>query len=214
MALVVIDNTDHLNAKYKTVLVAHLRTKLRAVEIRIVDNLRDLLSVEDIKGIVLTGSDLRVTSKGDMSRPCIIASLYAIRKLGRRVPVLGICLGMQLLVTALEPRVRLKSFETTKHLTRKKIDWSDGEQGRLPACVHLKFNDFVTAEQAVEFSRLRCVGTARIQDSDGAVYRVCMAVVDASNPKLAGVQFHPELNASGKRMLDDWLSRVFCVDRH
>ena len=130
-------------------------------------------------------------------------SMACVRKFRGIIPILGVCLGHQVIIEALggvvlasnEPRHgRMSSVE------HKRTDIFSGIPNPMPAC---RYHSLVAEEQSLP-QALRV--TARTQDG------VIMAV-ENSQEHLYGVQFHPEsiLTQGGFRLLANFLSTAGIV---
>ncbi len=130
-------------------------------------------------------------------------SMACVRKFRGIIPILGVCLGHQVIIEALggvvlasnEPRHGRMSS-----VAHKRTDIFSGIPNPMPAC---RYHSLVAEEQSLP-QALRV--TARTQDG------VIMAV-ENSQEHLYGVQFHPEsiLTQGGFRLLANFLSTAGIV---
>ena len=170
-------------------LLGHAGPALRAAGVRLDERfLRGgdpLPALGDVDGIVALGGEQTAVD------PALAPQATLLREATERgVPVLGVCLGAQLLAHALGGTVR--------RLERRHLDWlelrplpvaaSDPVLGALPpgaAGVHWNEDGFTLPEGAVELLRSPA--------GSGEGFRV--------GERSWGVQFHPELDEAA---LDQW----------
>ena len=130
-------------------------------------------------------------------------SIACVQKFRGIIPILGVCLGHQVIVEALGGTVLASNdprHGRMSHVTHDCTDMFSGIPNPMPAC---RYHSLTAEEQSLP-QALQV--TARTQDG------VIMAV---ENPKeqLYGVQFHPEsiLTQGGFRLLANFLSTAGMV---
>lgn len=188
--LLLIDNYDSFTwnlVEYFRVLGAELMVKRN-----------DALSVEEIsalapRGIVLSPGPGRPAAAG--------VSLAVVRELAARLPIFGVCLGMQTIAEACGGKI-IKA-QTLMHGKTSKIshDKTGVFQNLPPDLEAMRYHSL-----AVERSSLP--GELRVNAETTDDHEV-MGLCHASYP-LSGVQFHPEsiMTKTGKRLLRNFLNSL------
>ena len=157
----------------------------------------DAMSVEDIEGMAPSHI---IISPGPCSPAEAGISTEVVRRLGRHIPILGVCLGHQCIGAAYGGeivRARVPMHGKTSTIRHGGIGLFAG----LPdPFVATRYHSLVIASESIPAS-LRV--TARSEDGE------IMAVQHAEHP-VHGVQFHPEsvLTEHGYRLLDHFLNGV------
>ncbi len=183
----------------------------------VLDN-QDSFVINLTRYFVLLGSEVKVLSSHETSLeeiesakpkalvispgPCTPkkagVSIACVRKLRGRVPLLGVCLGHQVIVEALGGVIRMSNEPRHGRMSRIYHECTDlfsGIPNPMSAC---RYHSLVAEEQSLPRD-LRV--TARTQDG------VIMAVENVRD-HVYGVQFHPEsiLTQGGFRLLANFLS--------
>ena len=190
--IVVLDNRDSFVfnlARYFVLLGAQVKV--------LPSHKTDLEEIQSAKPQAL------VISPGPCTPKEAGVSMACVRKFRGIIPILGVCLGHQVIIEALggvvlasnEPRHGRMSS-----VAHKRTDIFSGIPNPMPACL---YHSLVAEEQSLP-QALRV--TARTQDG------VIMAV-ENSQEHLYGVQFHPEsvLTQGGFRLLANFLSTAGIV---
>ena len=152
-------------------------------------------SLEDIES---TKPKALVISPGPCTPKKAGVSIACVRKFRGRVPLLGVCLGHQVIVEALGGVIRMSNEPRHGRMSRiyhERTDLFSGISNPMSAC---RYHSLVVEEQSLPRD-LRV--TARTQDG------VIMAVENEQD-HVYGVQFHPEsiLTQGGFRLLANFLS--------
>jgi len=184
--IVVIDNYDSF-----TYNLVQLLGKL-GKEIHVVRN--DHMSVQEIRGlnpqkIVISPGPGRPEDGG--------VSMDVIREFGKKIPVLGVCLGHQSIGQVFGGRI-----VHAPELMHGRVSWIEHDGGALYSRVPTPFS--ATRYHSLVISREGfpddLVVTARTKEG------TIMGVKHKSHP-IEGVQFHPEsiLTEHGEIMIRNWL---------
>ena len=191
--LLMIDNYDSFTFN----LVQYLQAL--GAEVAVVRN--DALSVDDIER---AAPERIVISPGPCTPDQAGVSLEVVRRLGSRIPILGVCLGHQAIGQAYGGDVvRAKSIMHGK--TSRIRHRGDGVFAGLPDGYEATRYHSLVVEQA---SLPDCLEiTAWTEDADGGFDEI-MGLRHREFP-LEGVQFHPEsiLTEHGHALLKNFLER-------
>ena len=162
----------------------------------------DALTVEDI--LSLAPSHV-IISPGPCSPAEAGISTDVVRRVGPRIPVLGVCLGHQCIGTAYGAEI-VRAGRPMHGKTSRILHEGTGLFQGLPSpFVATRYHSLVIAPASVP-PELRVIATSE----DGEI----MAVQHARDP-VYGVQFHPEsvLTEHGYRLLDHFLHGVAAEPR-
>lgn len=123
-----------------------------------------------------------------------------ITKLGKKKPVLGVCLGHQAIVTAFGGK--LKNLKQVWHgITRKTVITDNSERmfRDIPRVIETGHYHSWVAEKETLPGCLRITA----EDENGVIL-----AVSHKEYNIKGLQFHPEsvMTATGKKQLQNWLS--------
>ena len=191
--LLVLDNYDSFTFN----LVQYLQAL--GAEVAVVRN--DALSVDDIER---AAPERIVISPGPCTPDQAGVSLEVVRRLGSRIPILGVCLGHQAIGQAYGGDVvRAKSIMHGK--TSRIRHRGDGVFAGLPDGYEAtRYHSLVVSRESVP----DCLEvTAWTEDAGGAFDEV-MGLRHRVHP-VEGVQFHPEsiLSEHGHALLQNFLGR-------
>ena len=190
--IVVLDNRDSFVfnlARYFVLLGAHVKV--------LPSHNTDLEEIQSAKPQAL------VISPGPCTPKEAGVSMACVRKFRGIIPILGVCLGHQVIVEALGGVVLASNdprHGRMSSVTPDPTDMFSGIPNPMSAC---RYHSLIAEEQSLP-QALRV--TARTQDG------VIMAV-ENSQEHLYGVQFHPEsiLTQGGFRLLANFLSTAGIV---
>lgn len=190
--IVVLDNRDSFVfnlARYFVLLGAHVKV--------LPSHNTDLEEIQSAKPQAL------VISPGPCTPKEAGVSMACVRKFRGIIPILGVCLGHQVIVEALGGVVLASNdprHGRMSSVTHDPTDMFSGIPNPMSAC---RYHSLIAEEQSLP-QALRV--TARTQDG------VIMAV-ENSQEHLYGVQFHPEsiLTQGGFRLLANFLSTAGIV---
>ena len=163
------------------------------VEVRVLRN--DAITVEDLKALHPDGV---VISPGPGTPAEAGVSSEVIRRLGRRCPVLGVCLGHQCIAEVFGGRV-VRASRLMHGKTSLVFHQGEGLFRGLPNPFEaMRYHSLIVAEEG--FPAVLQV-TARTAEGE------IMALRHREHP-IFGVQFHPEsiLTAHGQQLLQNFLS--------
>lgn len=125
-----------------------------------------------------------------------------VRRFGKNIPTLGVCLGHQIIAYAFGGKI-----SKADQLMHGKTSMISHESGELYRGISNPFEATRYHSLIVNSSSLPdCLRvTARTEDSPGAI----MGIEHKDYP-IMGVQFHPEsiLTSSGKRIIENFLEEV------
>ena len=189
--LLMIDNYDSFTYN----LVQYLQTL--GAEVRVVRN--DAMSVEEIEKLA---PERIVISPGPCTPNEAGVSLQLIERLGREVPILGVCLGHQGIGQAYGGEVvrakRIMHGKTSRIRHHGKGVFADLPDGYEATRYHSLVVDRATLPEALEI-------TAWTEDEDGGFDEI-MGLRHREFP-VEGVQFHPEsiLTEHGHALLKNFL---------
>lgn len=184
--IVVIDNYD----SFVHNLARFLR--LAGAETEVIRN-----DAIDATGIERLGPSALVISPGPGQPSDAGCSVEAVRRLGDRVPILGVCLGHQAIVEAYGGRVSRAPEPRHGHTCRLRHDGS-GLFAGVPSPLTVCRYHSLAADPGALPERLRPIAWTE----DG----VLMALEHNAQP-VFGVQFHPEaiLTESGQLMIENFV---------
>jgi anthranilate synthase/aminodeoxychorismate synthase-like glutamine amidotransferase len=154
----------------------------------------DALTVDDILGLAPTHI---IISPGPCSPAEAGISTEVVRRIGPRIPVLGVCLGHQCIGAAYGAEI-VRAGRPMHGKTSQILHEGTGLFAGLPSpFLATRYHSLVIAPASVP-PDLRVIATSE----DGEI----MAVQHARDP-VYGVQFHPEsvLTPEGKRLLANFL---------
>ena len=157
----------------------------------------------DLEGIQSAKPQALVISPGPCTPKEAGVSMACVRKFRGIIPILGVCLGHQVIIEALGGVVLASNdprHGRMSSVTHDPTDMFSGIPNPMSAC---RYHSLIAEEQSLP-QALRV--TARTQDG------VIMAV-ENSQEHLYGVQFHPEsiLTQGGFRLLANFLSTAGIV---
>lgn len=190
--VLIIDNYDSFTGN-----VAHLMSEAGArVEVVRNDDLRALDQLDEADGLVISPGPCSPAEAG--------ISVAAVRRLGQKIPVLGICLGHQVIAAAYGGRI-VRTAPVHGRTSRISHDGAGVLRGVPSPFDAARYHSLLVDESALsgEFEV-----TAR---TDGGLV---MGIRHRTRP-VEGVQFHPEavLTCEGGRIAANFTDLVVCYHK-